>query len=172
MEVLAAGLDETFTRRPPDALRAAAERAFGARYFSIDALLPSARRELIGRMAPRGPGAAAAAGELPGASAMREGLRRAAAAFADKPGPGSLQGLNRGLDEARRSGLHLSLWELQDFALQGLKRWAGPAHEDERRALARALGLSDALFLWPPAAEPALTPGDSNGDTEPSSKGQ
>ena len=176
LESLAAGLDEIFLHKPPDALRAAAERALGPRHFSIDALLAPTRRAAISRLGAHDTSRSAPQ-DLPGARALRLELSRAAREFAGTPGPGSLLAMKGLLDEARGSGLHLSLWELQDLALQGLKRWAGPGQETQRRELARSLGLSDALFLWPPpAAEDVATSGpysgDSHGDTQPAPQGQ
>jgi len=171
-------LDEAFSRRAPEAAAATAERLFGPRHFGIDALSPAARREAIAGLAPHGSSdrrdflrawhglirrSAADCGALldeakrlkippdtlPGVRVLRRVLCRLAEDFAREPEP-ALSPLLAALEAAARSGLSVPTWELQELAWRGLKRWIGDSRENERRRLAGLLGLSDALFIFPP----------------------
>jgi hypothetical protein len=86
---------------------------------------------------------------LPGVRSLRRNFCRLAADFAREPEP-ALAPLLASLEAAMRSGLSVPVWELQELSWRGLKRWIGVSREDERRRLAGLLGLSDALFIFPP----------------------
>ena len=173
-----AELDEAFSRRPPEAVVAAAGRLFGPRHFGLDALFPAARRDAIASLASHGSserrcflrawhglirrssvdcGALLDESKrlkippdtLPGVRSLRRNFCRLAADFAREPEP-ALAPLLASLEAAMRSGLSVPVWELQELSWRGLKRWIGVSREDERRRLAGLLGLSDALFIFPP----------------------
>jgi hypothetical protein len=84
------------------------------------------------------------ANALPGVARFREAVRKAAHAFAFRPGPDTLDRLTVLIDSSGQSELHLDLWELQESAWQGLRRYPNAAAEDLALArwLAQTLGLS------------------------------
>jgi len=84
---------------------------------------------------------------LPDAELLRRRVRRLAWAFSDGE-EGACVRLVRLLEPAEAGGLHLSLWELEACAVQGLRRLE--TRPDEAETLARMLGLSPALLMVQP----------------------
>jgi hypothetical protein len=92
-----------------------------------------------------------AADFLPKIADFRNAVLQAARRFAKRPSADTLDHLTLLLDSSGQGGLHLPLWEIQEFAWQGVQDLKAEEEDVEIvEWLVRVLGISEALLIAPP----------------------